>query len=169
MLSSETKFLLAIMAQAILVSRCYAGPPAMTEEKAFMTPEHKANGWHNEKDGNKRTFPEMVWYQFPVDAAFTPARVSFRPRGSCCLEQAPTMWEFVGSNDQECKEAGNWVGLCEDRSNTAWPSHYFTKYCDVKPEIVSKFRCLGVRVLNTLQKNGVVSLRNVRMWKKVLQ
>merc|ERR1711942_28942 len=102
MLSSRTKCFLAILAQAILVSRCYAGPPAMTEvkfaggsagstgvwdaqwtaEKAFMTPEHKANGWHNEKDGNKRTFPEMVWYQFPVDAAFTPARVSFRPCGN---------------------------------------------------------------------------------------
>merc|ERR1712142_1162675 len=58
---------------------------------------------------------------------------------------------------------------CARTDPTPWPSHYFTKYCDVKPEIVSKFRCLGVRVLNTLQKNGLVSLRNVRMWKKVLQ
>merc|ERR1711942_226604 len=69
MLSSRTKCFLAILAQAILVSRCYAGPPAMTEvkfaggsagstgvwdaqwtaEKAFMTPEHKANGWHKKR------------------------------------------------------------------------------------------------------------------------
>ena len=50
-------------------------PAPWTADKAFI-PGH-ANAWHN---GYDTLFPHYVWYEFPADKAFVPARVSFRPR-----------------------------------------------------------------------------------------
>ena len=75
------------------------------------------------------------------------------------------MWQFVGSNDEQCGKLGNWTILCEDKSKADFSQKYLTKYCNVDDEIVTAFRCLGIRVLNSVGKDGA-SLRDVRMWRK---
>ena len=80
--------------------------------------------------------------------------------------KGPTVWQFVGSNDASCGEFGRWAVLCEDKSNAGYPTKYWTKYCDVDDKIVTKFRCLGISVLNTHNVHGVACLKDVRIWKK---
>ena len=47
-------------------------------ENAFKL-GHK-NGWHDGK--NVKVFPQLIWYNFPKEKAFVPARISFRPRNN---------------------------------------------------------------------------------------
>ena len=46
-------------------------------EEAFKTTTK--TGWHNKANPDQAAFPEMIWYEFPANAAFYPARISFRP------------------------------------------------------------------------------------------
>ena len=46
--------------------------------------------------------PQMVWYDFGSGNAFVPARVTFRGE----RKHIPTVWEFVGSNDETCGKYG---------------------------------------------------------------
>ena len=133
-----------------------------TCDKAFILGH--ANAWHN---GNA-ILPSMVWYVFPVGKRFVPGRVSFRGRQGCCLDEAPTMWQFVGSNDETCDRlsTGHWTVLCQDLSGSGYPHQAWTKYCDVDEKINTEFRCLGISVLNTGNKDSIASLKDVRMWKK---
>jgi len=137
-----------------------AGAP-WTADKAFILGHAKA--WHNAR----AILPSMVWYEFPSSRAFVPGRISFRGRQDCCLDEAPTMWQFVGSNDEICSKSGHWTILCEDKTNSGYPHKAFTKYCDVDEKILTQFRCLGVSVLNSQHKDSITSLKDVRMWKKV--
>jgi len=139
-----------------------------TPDKAFS--RGHSHAWHNANEAADRVFPDIVWYEFPAGKSFVPGRVSFRGRQDCCLNQTPTVWQFVGSNDESCGKYGNWSILCGDNSNAAYPNKFWTKYCDVDDKITTAFRCLGIMVLNTHEdKNGAASLRDVRMWKKVYQ
>jgi len=136
-----------------------AGTP-WTAEKAFLLGH--ANAWHNSRE----ILPSTVWYEFPVGQRFAPARVSFRPRQDCCLNEAPNMWQFVGSNDEACHRFGNWTVLCQDLSGSGYRHNAWTKHCDVDEKITTEFRCLGIAVLNTDDKGSIASLKDVRMWKK---
>ena len=141
-------------------------PPPWTADKAFILAH--PNAWHV-NSGVGRILPHTVWYEFPAGKRFVPGRVSFRARQDCsCLDQAPTMWQFVGSNDEICNGASNWTILCQDLSGSGYPHKAWTKYCEVDDKITREFRCLGITVLNTGQKDGVASFKDVRMWKKVL-
>ena len=139
----------------------HGGP--WTPEAAFI-PGH-ANAWHN----NRGLFPSMIWYGFPADAAFVPARVSFRSRQDCCQDEGPTVWQFVGSNDVSCDKSGNWTVLCQDKSDTGYPTKAWTKYCDVDDKIFKRFKCLGISGLNSRSPSGILSLKDVRFWKKTSQ
>ena len=97
-------------------------PAPWTPDKAFSVGHN--NAWHN----NRGTFPSMVWYQFPAGATFIPARVSFRSRQDCCQDEGPSMWQFVGSNDENCGKNGDWTVLCEDLSDVGFRSKAYTKY-----------------------------------------
>ena len=146
----------------------YGGP--WTPEAAFILGHSYA--WHNKcNPAPCNPFPDTVWYEFPADAAFVPARVSFRPRQDCCHEQTPTIWQFVGSNDENCGKFGNWTVLCEDKSDTVVPTKAWTKYCDVDDTISKRFRCLGISGLNNRYKikEGYMSLKDVRFWRKTYQ
>ena len=83
--------------------------------------------------------------------------------------QVPSVWQFVGSNDETCGKLGHWSILCEDKSNEGYRTKFWTKYCDVDDKITTAFRCLGIMVLNSHNKYGFTALRDVRMWKKVYQ
>ena len=116
--------------------------------------------------------PSTVWYEFPVGKIFVPARVSFRARQDCCLDEGPTVWQFVGSNSAHCGEFGEWTVLCEDKSDLGYRNKALTKYCDVDEKIMNEyaqFRCLGISVLNTRSKSSAASLRDVRMWKFIIE
>jgi len=139
-------------------------PAPWTPDKAFSSGH--AHAWHNSA---VRIFPEIVWYEFPAGKSFVPGRVSFRGRQDCCLDEAPTVWQFVGSNDETCGKLGQWSILCGDNSNAGYPHKFWTKYCDVDDKITTSFRCLGIMVLNSHSVHGAASLRDVRMWKKVYQ
>merc|ERR1712228_135227 len=95
------------------------------------------------------------------------ARISFRSRQDCCQNEGPTVWQFVGSNDESCGRFGHWTVLCEDNSDTGHRTKAWTKYCNVDDRILSEFRCLGISVLNTHSVHGYASLKDVRIWKKV--
>jgi len=136
--------------------------PAWKAEGAFII--NHPYGWNS---GGDAPSPVMIWYEFPSDRIFVPARVSFRSRQDCCLVDTPTMWQFVGSNDEECGKYGSWTVLCEERSNIASPNKFYTRYCEVDENIYKKFRCLGISVLNTRHTtSNNKALKDVRMWKK---
>ena len=124
--------------------------------------------------GFQVTFPAIVWYKFPANATFPPARVSFQARADPTAAHGvhtdgPVAWQFLGSNDPVCGRFGNWTVLCEDTSNAPFPSPYWTKYCDVHEATWTPFHCLGISVWNTESPAGNVALRNVRMWRKVAE
>ena len=137
-----------------------------TADKAFILGH--ALGWHDNPNAYG-IFPKLIWYEFPADKTFAPARISFRQRKDCCLAslQGPTMWQYVGSNDPKCGISGNWTILCEDLSDAGYRTKFTTKYCKVDDQITRKFRCLGIMVLNTHSGGGNVALKDVRMWKKL--
>ena len=140
-------------------------PAPWTPDKAFSVGHNYA--WHNNGDNNR--LPSIVWYVFPVGQTFIPARVSFRARQDCCLQEGPTVWQFVGSNDPNCWQFGDWTVLCEDKSDVGYRNKALTKYCDVDERILKEFKCLGISVLNTHSKHSIASLRDVRIWRKILK
>ena len=101
-------------------------------------------------------------YDF-VDRRVLPARVLFYTktaniilfkedqlrRIAVNINSGPTMWEFVGSNDQECKETSSWTVLCSDISGEKFDPDYKwqSQFCDVEG-VTSSFRCLGINILN---------------------
>ena len=113
----------------------------------------------------------MLWYNFTRNNSFVPARVSFRGQVQCdsCMKYTPSVWEFVGSNDDVCTGSGNWTVLCQDSSDIVIKEPYETKYCDVVSndpnEDQQEFRCLGINVIRA--QNPWTGLSNVRMWKSV--
>ena len=113
----------------------------------------------------------MLWYDFTRNNSFVPARVSFRGQVQCdsCMKYTPSVWEFVGSNDDVCTGSGNWTVLCQDSSDVVIKEPYETKYCDVVSndpnEDQQEFRCLGINVIRA--HNPWTGLSNVRMWKSV--
>merc|ERR1712142_53758 len=131
-------------------------------------------GWFQGKDPeNYGIFPQMVWYDFGHGNAFIPARVTFRGETSKCsphVTQVPSVWEFIGSNDDACTEAGNWTILCQDLSHEKSQKLSETKFCDVKisdPNVGQRgYRCLGINVLRC--HDSICGLSNVRMWKNVI-
>jgi len=134
-------------------------------DKAFILGH--ANGWHVGGGATDRIFPAMVWYKFPEEKAFVPARVSFRGRQDRdAFDQVPAMWQFIGSNDENCGQFSQWTVLCEDLSNAGVPHRFWTKYCTVDDGIFTKFRCFGISVLNVANTGGAASLKDVRIWKK---
>jgi len=143
------------------------GSPTWAPGNAFIL--GNPTGWHNGLTEMKRILPVMVWYEFPANKIFTPGRISFRLGQDNTPDQGPTIWQFVGSNDETCEKLGRWTVLCEDRTDIPFPNKYYTKYCDVSEKIMGKFRCLGISVLRTASKQGYATVRNVRMWKKVFE
>jgi len=131
--------------------------PHWLAEKAFILGDSRA--WHN----GREILTSIVWYEFQEGHKFTPGRVSFRAYN---VNQAPVMWQFVGSNDETCNRFSCWTVLCEDLSGTAYPHAKWTKYCDVDEKITTEFRCLGIAVLNTRTTDSSAALKDVRMWKK---
>ena len=126
---------------------------------------------------NTGIFPQMVWYDFGHGKAFVPARVSFRGRPDCenlsCRQQTPSIWEFVGSNDNACAGSGNWTVLCQDLSDVVPRDMMETKFCDVNysnPTMQQReYRCLGINAIRAHNPYGWTALSNARMWKNVVQ
>jgi len=121
---------------------------------------------------NRDIFPQMVWYDFGHGNAFVPARVSFRGRPDYdeslwWRQSAPSIWEFVGSNDDTCAGSGNWTVLCQDLSDVVPQKVGETKFCDVHSNNPREYRCLGINVIRV--HYTYTSLSNVRMWKNVIQ
>jgi len=135
-------------------------------------------GWVSNNDKkNGGIFPQMVWYDFGHGNAFVPARVSFRGRMQCttCQKETPSVWEFVGSNDDVCSGSGNWTILCQDLSDVMPKNQYDTVFCDVNNHNNSlnvglvdqrEYRCLGINVIRS--HLSIATLSNVRMWKNVI-
>ena len=94
--------------------------------------------------------------------------MSFQPaqKGNS-MQGAPSSYQFVGSNDSTCNDDSTWTVLCEDLSDRAWRNEFEVRYCKVKPKILEKFRCLGIRALANRRSDGYTSLRNIRMWQRI--
>ena len=153
------------------------GSANSTEYVPYGPPTENAFDFFQELSwsGSDVVFPAILWYEFPANAAFIPARVSFRPAHKGMMDQGPTMWQFVGSNDEECGRFSAWTVICEDLSDTGYQSMSWTKYCDASDDwrmsrrtSWKTYRCLGISILNNRNTLGHVALRDIRMWKKVV-
>ena len=88
----------------------------------------------------------------------------------------PLKWQFLGSNDGDCKSDGNWQVLCEDQSGQkidrpTWDAREEeTRSCEVEwKNLVNEpkaFRCLGIKVLDTTKDNlkYFAALHRMRIW-----
>ena len=106
---------------------------------------------------NTAKMPQTVWYQFPK--AIQVARFAFSSRSVAGLEQAPTEFEFVGSND--CK---NWNVI--QTYKTQFTKLDQEKSWTIPSEARGYFKCYGIKVIKV--KSGVyASLQLFKMWKSV--
>ena len=132
----------------------------------------------NQFSGLDLTISKIVRYEFREP--MLPAEISFRPRQDCggrnanvaatCATLTPTKFQFVGSNDVVCDDFAAWTILCEDLTDVAFANMRETRFCTADPDKVgttNKFRCLGLRILNTKNVDGWTSLNNIRMWERV--
>merc|ERR1712142_459955 len=125
------------------------------------------NYWYSSFDAKYTgVFPKMIWYDFSIGNGFVPARITFQScqSSSDCPQYTPSIWEFVGSNDDVCSKSGEWTILCRDYSDVQPRSIYAIKRCDVEGRAEKKFRCLGINILSTHHANSALS--NIRMWRK---
>jgi len=156
------------------------GSASATSFYSSMPPDYafirgKAHpGWNSGNDANNLgIYPQMVWYDFGHGNAFVPARITFKGIATqdTAQQYTPSVWEFVGSNDDVCTGSGNWTVLCQDLSHDMPQKSYETKFCDVNnsdPNVEqSEYRCLGINVIRTHSNQIYVS--NTRMWKNVIQ
>jgi len=116
-------------------------------------------------------YPKMIWYDFGHGNSFVPARVTFRGYTKCdkCTRYTPSVWEFVGSNDDVCAGSGYWTVLCQDLSDVVPKEQLETKFCDVNSSPSMKqgeYRCLGINIIRA--HSVYTALSNVRMWKNVI-
>jgi len=136
-------------------------------DNAFKVQQPTEIGWHIGNAAKEaHNLPLSIWYDFKSEG-IRPAEVSFQPSQKTRIDKAPSSYQFVGSNDAVCNDAATWTVLCEDTSDRPWRSAWEVRYCKVKPEMTEKFRCLGIRVLNNLRKDGWTALRNIRMWERI--
>jgi len=115
--------------------------------------------------GDRMPFPHLIWYDFG-NQSIVPARVGIRGDYTPPAGYGPSMWEFIGSNDEECGKYSRWTVLCSDLSGKKFQWKTEMKYCDVHQQITGSFRCLGISVLNQGYKgdpNEIISL--IKMWK----
>ena len=117
----------------------------------------------------KGVFPKMIWYDFSDGNGFIPARITFQGLQSCkpteCTQFTPSIWEFVGSNDDVCGKISDWTILCQDYSGVRPRNHWAIKRCDVKVREEKTYRCLGINILGNDEAYSYVS--NIRIWEKV--
>ena len=138
--------------------------------RAFILGDKKTYWQSNIESKYNGVFPLMIWYDFSVGNEFVPARITFQSCQSSSnpttdTKYIPSIWEFVGSNDDKCSHTGNWTILCRDYSDVKPRNIYAIKRCDVEGRAEEKFRCLGINILSTHESFSAVS--NIRMWQKV--
>ena len=108
--------------------------------------------WSNMPD---EKFPHTVWWQFPESVIV--ARFAFSSRDRCCLEQSPTEFQLVASNDGQA-----WNVL----------QTYYTKFTKlsqekaflVPAEVQGAFTYYGIKTLK-VTKNVFVSIKRLKMWR----
>ena len=106
---------------------------------------------------NTAKFPHMVWYKFAKPIQVAKFAFSSRTRQSW-IQQSPTDFEFVGSND--CK---NWRALARFTTQ-------FTKLNEEKSWIVpsasrNTYSCYGIKVYKV--KSGIyAAIKHMKMWKE---
>ena len=132
-------------------------------ERAFdhSAPQIWATRWNE--------YRAHIWYDFRQHQ-FTPVRISFRPRQDhlqYAIEQTPTQFKFIGSNDHECKKEARWITLCEVRDAKKIQSFDEMRGCEIEASRrdVGKYRCLGLEVLEVGNEQHA-SLSQIRIWIK---
>jgi hypothetical protein len=108
---------------------------------------------------NKRyKFPALVFYQF---SKFVHAsKLAFSSRTDCCLNQSPSNFDIIASNDADCNAASNWVTIKEVRG-VKWTKQNQTKSWDFDDDNVA-FSCWGIRCLAD-QSDGFCSIQNLKL------
>ena len=126
---------------------------------AFRRVHH---GWAS--SGEQR-FPAKVWFAFHEPAS--PSAISFRSRqtslGGAQL-QMPRRFQFIGSNDAECKQDSVWVILCEGSNMEPQSSLDERRGCRVKRNLLGlSYRCLGLNILEVAPNYPVTSLNDIQI------
>ena len=102
---------------------------------------------------SKNKFPVIVWYKFPV--YLKVAKVSFSSRRFCCVNQSPTQFEVVGSND--CK---TWKAVA--RYTTKFTKANEQKTFNIAKKDRKTFSCWGIKV-NKVTSGPHAAIQNMKM------
>ena len=91
--------------------------------------------------------------------------MSFRPwNNEDGKERMPAKFQFMGSNDAVCDAKSNWSVLCE-RTSFEEIRLGERRGCEVGQYLaLTKFRCLGIKVLSTIKEVGKAALAEIRVW-----
>jgi len=107
-------------------------------------------GWENSAGDWKKTFPVMIWYEYP--SAHVPAKIEFG-RTFASDYTTPKSWQFVGSKEEGCSSHGStWKPLCGDlvgEEDMSTEKNGRSVECVVPESARESFKCLGIRVYST--------------------
>jgi len=133
-------------------------------ETAFSTTagikSYSCAGWRSSTGSWTRTFPVMIWYEFP--STHVPTKFAFR---RIATDSVPKTWEFVGSKDKDCSHYSAWTTLCGDMVGDKKMVIGEEVGCSVPKYKQEPFKCLGISVYSTNNDsdNGVC-LKAMRFW-----
>ena len=137
-------------------SSCFSGN--RKAQFAFLPEVELKIGW-----GTKRNepLPAHIWYEF--ERLICPGKIMFRPLKKVLT---PKEYQFIGSNDQECKSNSNWEALCEKSNEEFSDFDNDWEGCEVDASKVGteKYRCLGLKILATGNNRGAAALSSIKIF-----
>ena len=143
--------------------------------KQASTAFHGQNDHHHYWHSGDEKFPKFIWYDF-IDQRRSAAKVTFMSRypersGNLekALNQMPSKFQLVGSNDGLCAAESTWTVICEDLSGKVIESVNELRGCSIKKDRCTKttqrkYRCLGLKILDNSGNGPYTSLRKIKMW-----
>jgi len=141
--------------------------------KAFLVQDPQSTRKETSKAflSHQSQLPVTIWYKFKDGMSIIPRRVSFQAGNGnyrACFGCQATKWQFVGTNSATCNGDSDWKILCKDLSGSSSSSNLnLIKECAVDKSITKSFTCLGIKALESQDKNGFVVFRNIKMWGEI--
>ena len=82
------------------------------------------------------------------------------------LNRMPAEFQFIGSNDAVCNANSTWSVLCERDYPEKVASLDEWRGCEIQDQslALTKFRCLGIKVLSAQEADDITALAEIRVW-----
>jgi len=137
-------------------------PPGHVEDAFSTDPRYGVYGcagYSSSTLSYSKPFPVMIYYEFPSTHVST--KFTFRHAGNI---RAAKTWEFVGSNDKDCRHISLWTPLCGDMVGDQKIVVGEEVGCSVPKYRQEPFKCLGIRVYSTNYDDSAVCIKAMRFW-----